>query len=75
MEPTLPMPAAYDVFWSLTVLVAFPLLVVALLRWRKAELEHPLVWLLVILLLPVLGAAGFLARSLGRGPGVDDSRA
>lgn len=77
MEPTLLLPATYDVLWSLAVLVHLPLVVLALLRWRKAEVGHPLVWLLVILLLPVLGAVVFLARPLGRGPavGVDDSRA
>lgn len=68
------LPATYDVLWSLAVLVAFPIGVVALLRWRKADLQHPLVWLLVILLLPVLGATAFLVRPQGRAStaGVDD---
>ncbi len=68
MEPTLTLPAVYDVLWSLAVLVPLPLVVVALLRWRTAELQHPLAWLLAILLLPVLGAVAYLVTAPGRGP-------
>ena len=75
MEISLAMPAMYDVLWSLVVLVALPLVVVALLRWRTAELQYPVVWLLVILLLPALGAAAFLVRAPGRSStvGVSDA--
>ena len=69
------MPAAYDVLWSLTVLVALPLAVVALLRWRKAGLRHPLLWLLVILLLPLLGPAVFLVAAPGPAAADGDDRA
>lgn len=63
-------PAPYDVLWSAAVLLVFPLVVAALLRWRRQDLAtgRALVWLLVILLLPGLGAAVHLAVTPSRAP-------
>lgn len=69
-------PTAYDVLWSLFVLVQVVLVVAALLRWRhKRESAASAVgWLLVILLVPLLGPLGYLLtvpreprRTTGRG--------
>lgn len=59
-ESTTLLPATYDLLWTLAVVCALPLLVVALLRWRTTALRRPLLWLLVMLLLPVLGPVVFL---------------
>ncbi|MBD7917177.1 PLDc N-terminal domain-containing protein [Cellulomonas sp. Sa3CUA2] len=58
-------PAFYDVVWSIAVLLVLPLTVVALMRWRSQDrpTRAALLWVLVILLLPGLGAAVFLAVS------------
>lgn len=57
------MPSAYDVLWSLAVLMILPLTVMSLLRWRAQDqtVARAVVWVLVILLLPGLGAAVYLA--------------
>ncbi|UZN04189.1 PLD nuclease N-terminal domain-containing protein [Cellulomonas sp. S1-8] len=62
------MPAAYDIVWSIAVLAVLPLVVAALLRWRgqEATTRVAVAWLLVILLVPALGAAVYLAVTTGR---------
>ncbi|MBO3088837.1 PLDc N-terminal domain-containing protein [Cellulomonas dongxiuzhuiae] len=59
------MPAFYDVVWSIAVLLVLPLTVVALMRWRSHDrpTTAAVLWVLVILLLPGLGAAVYLAVS------------
>jgi len=60
---SLTVPAAYDVLWPLVVLLVLPLTIVSLLRWRAAarSTSRSVGWLLVILLLPGLGAVVHLA--------------
>ena len=65
MTPLL--PATYDLAWSVVALLGLVLTVVSLVRWRdrwRSGLRSgasAAAWLLVILLLPWLGAAVHLA--------------
>jgi len=60
-------PATYDLAWSVAVLLvptlAVVLTIVSLVRWRRQTRPEgsAVAWLLVILLLPGLGAAVHLA--------------
>lgn len=56
-------PAAYDVLWAATVLLLVALTVGALLVWarRRESASNALVHLALILVVPVLGPAAYLA--------------
>ena len=75
-------PAGYDVLWSVVALVQVVLLATALTVWFRARHDRGggLLDVLVILLVPVLGPAAYLAgRHLARrgaaGGGATDPRA
>ncbi|WP_298458069.1 hypothetical protein [uncultured Cellulomonas sp.] len=68
------LPAAYDVAWSLAVVVHLGLLFVALVRWNGARATPGapgagLVDLLVVVLVPVLGPAAYLVGRRAAGSG------
>lgn len=58
-------PAGYDVLWSVAGAVAIVLAIVALTSLSRAAKRltagQALIWVLVVLVLPVLGAATWLA--------------
>ncbi|MBW0254650.1 PLDc N-terminal domain-containing protein [Cellulomonas sp. PS-H5] len=60
---SLMVPAAYDVLWTATVLLLVALTVGALLVWarRRESASNALVHLALILVVPVLGPAAYLA--------------
>ncbi|WP_413316497.1 PLDc N-terminal domain-containing protein [Agrococcus sp. 1P02AA] len=61
------LPATYDVVWSLVVIVVVALAAAALwqiLRARELSGTHVLLWVLIVLVAPVVGALGWFV--LGR---------
>ncbi|WP_072313026.1 PLDc N-terminal domain-containing protein [Agrococcus sp. Marseille-P2731] len=61
------LPAAYDVVWSLVVIVVVALAAAALwqiLRARDLSGTQVLLWVLIVIVAPVVGALGWFA--LGR---------
>lgn len=60
---SLMVPATYDVLWTATVLLLVALTVGALLVWarRRESASNALVHLALILVVPVLGPAAYLA--------------
>ena len=69
MEPQgtgLMLPATYDIVWSVAALAALVLFCFALVRWTKVEFSSgslSLLWLVVIVFVPIFGAASFLGYS------------
>ncbi len=57
------LPAGYDIAWSAVALVAFALLVVALVSVGRAKSLTPgqgLVWVLVSIFVPIVGPGSWL---------------
>ena len=59
-------PAPYDVLWTATAVLLVALTVTALLVWarRRESASNALVHLALILLVPVLGPASYLAGAV-----------
>ncbi|MFV0634168.1 PLDc N-terminal domain-containing protein [Demequina sp.] len=66
MEPTPLVPSSYDVLWVVLTLAALGMLIAGIVRWARVRADSQSVqlgWFLVMLVVPVIGPAAFLAAS------------
>lgn len=72
MDPNPLVPSAYDVVWGAVMLVPLVLAIIALVSLARSRVgltaTQTLVWVLVILLIPLLGAIAWLVAGRPRTP-------
>jgi hypothetical protein len=78
IDPNPVLPAAYDIVWSMVVIIGFVLMVIALVSISRAAKSlttgQALIWSLVVVFLPVIGSLSwlFIGRRSATAPhGVD----
>ncbi len=72
MDPNPLVPSAYDVVWGAVMLVLFVLAIAALISLARSRSSltatQTLAWVLLILLIPLLGASAWLVAGRPRIP-------
>ena len=72
MDPNPLVPSAYDVVWGAVMLVLFVLAIAALISLARSRASltasQTLAWVLLILLIPLLGAIAWLVAGRPRTP-------
>ena len=72
MDPNPLVPSAYDVVWGAVMLVPLVLAIAALVSLARSRASltatQTLVWVLLILLIPLLGAIAWLVAGRPRAP-------